>query len=80
MIGEFVKDCKCMKCLVDDLVVTCDEIADTRESVLINPNDGISYWHITVVLLAITCLLLLVDIVLTCYMKLELTTLCLFLY
>ena len=28
---------ECMKNFVDDLVVTCDEVADTPESVLINP-------------------------------------------
>ena len=32
-----------MKSLADDLVVTCDEVADTPESVPVNPSDGINY-------------------------------------
>lgn len=67
-----------MKSLADDLVVTCDEVADTPESVPINPSDGINYQHIAVALLAITSLLLFVDIVFKLCMKLELTILCLF--
>ena len=42
-IGEFLKDCKCVKSLADDLLVTYDEVADTPESVPINPSDGINY-------------------------------------
>ena len=52
-----------MKSLVDDLVVTCDRIADTPKSAVINPSDGINYWLIAVVLLSVACLLLLVVIV-----------------
>ena len=47
-----------MKSLVDDVVVTCDEIMDTTENVPISPNNAINYWLITAILLAIACLLL----------------------
>ena len=52
-----------MKSLVDDLVVTCDRIADTPKSAVINPSDGINYWLIAVALSSVACLLLLVVIV-----------------
>ena len=61
-ICEYLKDCECMKNLVDDLVVTCDEIEDTPESAVINPSNGTNYWLITVALLVIACLLLLANI------------------
>ena len=48
--GEYLKDCKCVKSLVDDLVVACDKIQYTLKSVVI-------------ILLAIACLLLLVDMI-----------------
>ena len=35
-----------MKSLVNDLVVTCDEIADTSESTSINPGDVMHCWLI----------------------------------
>ena len=31
-ISEYLKDCTCMKSLVDDLVVTWDEIVDTPDT------------------------------------------------
>ena len=68
-----------MKNLVDDLVVTCDEIEDTSESGVINPSYGKKYWPIAGALLTIACLLLQVIIV-KYYMKLELTIPCLLLY
>ena len=49
--------------LADDLVVPCDETVDMPEAVLINPNDKTNHWLLTVVLLAIACLILLVVIV-----------------
>ena len=42
-IGEYLKDCECMKSLVDDAVVTCDEAKDIPRSVVILPSDGINY-------------------------------------
>ena len=68
-----MKDCECLKRLFDDLVVTCDVIEDTSNSVVINPSGGINVWLIAIVLLAITCLLLLVVIVVKYYMKSALT-------
>ena len=38
-IGEYLKDFTWMKNLVDDLVVTCDEIVDPPKTTLINSND-----------------------------------------
>ena len=57
------------KNLIDNLVVTCDEIEDTSKSVVINPSNGRHYWLIAVALLAITYLLLLVAIVVKFCMK-----------
>ena len=71
--GEYMKNCECIKSLVDDLVVSCDETADTPETISINPSDGINYCLIAVVLLKIVCLLLLVVIVVKYSLKRELT-------
>ena len=49
-----------MKSIADDLVVTCDEIVDTPESVPSNLSDGIGYWLIAVVLVSIACSLMFV--------------------
>ena len=62
-IGQYLKDCECMKSIFDDLVVTCDEIINTPETISISLSGGINYWLIAVVLLAIACLLLLVVVV-----------------
>ena len=62
-IGKYMKNWKCMKSLVDDLVVTRDKIEDTLKSVLTNHNGAINYWLIAVVLLSIAYLLLLVAII-----------------
>ena len=62
VIGKYLKDCECMKSLVDDQVVTFEEIEDTPESAVINPSDTINYCLVAVVLLAIIRLLLLVAI------------------
>ena len=51
-----------MKSLVNYLVLTFDEIANTTNSVVINSGNGINYGFISVILLAISCLLLLVPI------------------
>ena len=71
-IGKYLKECECMKSLVDNLAVTRDKIVHTPESVLINPSDGIDYWLITA-LLTIAGLLLLVVIVVKQHMKPGLT-------
>ena len=68
-IGKYLKDCECMKSLVDDPIVTCDEIVDTPESATVNPSNGINYWIIDFVLSAIAYLLLLMIIVVKYYMK-----------
>lgn len=62
-IGEYLKDCTCIKSLVGDLVVTCDEILDKPETISVNPNDETYCWANDVVLLAIECLWLLVVII-----------------
>ena len=64
---------ECVKSLVDDLVVTCDQFENIPESAVINPSNGINYWLLAVVLLAITCILLLVVKIVKYYMKPELT-------
>ena len=46
-----------VKSLVDNLVVTCDEFENTPENSVINPSNGINYWLLAVVILAITCIL-----------------------
>ena len=77
-----------MKIYVDYSVVTCDGIVDTvrdfsyancttPESEVINPIDGISYWSIAIVLLAIAYLLLLVAMVVKYDMKYKLAMPCL---
>ena len=63
-----------MKSLVDEIVVTFDEIAVTA---LIVPNGKTNYWH---VLLATACLPLLVIININYYMKRILAILCLLSY
>ena len=59
-----------MKSIVDDLVVTCDEIVVTPETALIKSNDKTVYWLtivvFAVVLLAIVNSVLLVVIVIKC--------------
>ena len=49
-----------MKSLADNVLVIWDEVVDTTESAVISPWDGINYWLIAVILLALECLLLLV--------------------
>ena len=58
-----------MKSLVNYLVLTFDEIANTTNSVVINSGNGINYGFISVILLAISCLLLLVPILIKYYIK-----------
>ena len=40
-IVNYLKDCECMKSLINDVSVTCDEIVETPKSASINPSDGI---------------------------------------
>ena len=79
-IGEYLKDCTRMKSLVDDLVVTFDEIVNMPKTTLIKPNRKTNYWFIAVVSLAIAFLLLLVVIVVKSYLKLGLKIWCLLSY
>ena len=51
-----------MKVLVDNIVVTRDEIADNPEIISIKSANKTNYWFIYVILLAITCLLFLTAI------------------
>ena len=46
-----------MKSLVDDLVVTCDEVEDIPGNASIYPSNGITDWLVVFVLLAVACLL-----------------------
>ena len=48
---ECLKDFTCIKSLFGYLVVTCDEIEDTQENVVVNTSNRINYWLIAVVLL-----------------------------
>ena len=82
VIGEYLKDCECMKSLTDDLVFneTPDTPEDTPEGVPINPISEITYWLIAVSLLATECLLLLVAIVVKYYIKCGLIRPCLLTY
>ena len=76
-ISEYLKDCKCMKSLVGDLVAMCDEVEHTVEDLSyvtpetksINSNDKMNCSLIPVILLAIACLLFLVVIVFEYYVK-----------
>ena len=65
------KDCERVKSLVNDLIVTCDEIWDPTESVPIKMKwiDEVSYWLIAAVLLVPARLLLLAVIVIEYYLK-----------
>ena len=38
-IDEYLENCHFAKSITDDLVITCDEIIDTPEPVLVNSND-----------------------------------------
>ena len=79
-IGEYLKDCTHMESLVDDLVVTYDEIVNMPKTTLIKPNRKTNYWFIAVVSLAIAFLLLLVVIVIKSYLKFGLKIWCLLSY
>ena len=37
--NEYLKSCTCLKSIMDDLVITCDEIADTLKTVSIKSFD-----------------------------------------
>ena len=65
-----------MKNLVNDLVVTRNETIDTPEIGPINHSNGVNYWLIDVILLAIACLLLLMATVVKYYIKRGLTISC----
>ena len=70
-----------MKVLVDNIVVTRDEIADNPEIISIKSANKTNYWFIYVILLAITCLLFLTAIAVQYFMKCGLTYPCIvFLY
>ena len=79
-MGEYLKDCEYITSLVDDLVVTCDEVENIPKSTSISPSNGINYWLIAAALLAIACLLLLLAITVKYHMKSGLTISCLLLY
>ena len=68
-IDEYLKDCEYIKSLIDDLVVTYDEIVNTQEDAPISSINGINYWLINVVVLSITCLLSVMFIVVKFYIK-----------
>ena len=69
-----------MKSFADGLGVTCDEIVNIPQTAPINHSHGINHRFIAVVLLAIACLLLLVQIVCEYYIKYALTVPCLIFY
>ena len=43
-IGKNLKDCECLKSLVDDLVAVCDGNEDTSKMAVINLSKKINYW------------------------------------
>ena len=52
-INKYLKHCSCVKTIVDDLVITCDEIIDEPRTALINSNDKkakhkINYYHTSI--------------------------------
>ena len=64
IIGEYLKDCTYLKSVVDDLVAKFDEIADTPETTSIKSVDKNGYYRPYTILLAVTCLLLILAIIL----------------
>ena len=54
-IGGYMKEYEFTKIIVNDLVLTCNKVVDTPKSTSIKLSDGINYWIIAVVLLAMTC-------------------------
>ena len=75
-ICAYLKDCRCIKILVANLEVKCHEIDDIPDSPSINPSNGINYWVIGVILLAIACFLLLLTIVVKHHMQCGFTIPC----
>ena len=71
--GKYTKDCTGTKSLVDDLVVTYDEIVDMQETTSVIPHNKTNYRFITAALLGIECLILLVVIVVKYYENSEFT-------
>ena len=68
-VDEYLKHCEQIKILADDLLGTCDEIENTKESPQINLSDAIIYWLIGVVVLDIAYLLLLVVTILCFFLQ-----------
>lgn len=69
-----------LESLIDDLVVTFDEIENTLQSAPVKPGNGINYCLIDDVFLTTVCLLFLVVIIVMYYMKRELRVSCLLSY
>lgn len=69
-----------LESLIDDLVVTFDEIENTLQSAPVKPGNGINYCLIDDVFLTTVCLLFLVVIIVMYYMKRELIVSCLLSY
>ena len=72
-MGEYLKYCTGRKSLVDDLAVTCNEMENIPENASINCSNGIIYWLVAFVLLAIACLLQLIVMAVKYCMKHDLT-------
>lgn len=66
---EYLKNHTCTKSIIDDLLVTCDEIVDRPETVSISFTNKKFFLLLCVVLLGIACLLLLVFIAVRYHMK-----------
>ena len=69
-----------LESLIDDLVVTFDEIENTLQSAPVKPGNGINYCLIDDVFLTTVCLLFLVVIIVMYYIKRELIVSCLLSY
>ena len=53
-INKYLKECECMRTLVDNLVITCDQTEDSLKSAVINPSYRINYPLIIIVLAIIS--------------------------
>ena len=71
-VDKYLKNCTCIKNIVHNLVVTCDEILNASEIASINSINKnvtckIDFCILSTVLLLIMCLLLLIVIAIDCY-------------
>ena len=66
-IGEYQKDCACIKSLVYDLIVTYDEIVDMSETTSVKSVNKKGFFLTYIIFLGIICLTLLIFIAIVFY-------------